>query len=643
MINFIYSQILFYLAIAIVLFIPGYFLLLAIFGKSKVLTALESFVISFGLSIIIVDILLILLDRFGVIFNASSILISIFVFIIICYTIFLIRKKSEENEQKNFILLDYSKKQASLIILIIVFSILIRAIFLFGTITPTGTDLGHHMFWTKKIIETGKIPTYEKTDIIEKDGAYSISEPAKIDDFIIGEHLIFASIGLISKNNVVSAFPSLVLFLINIMGILAIFILSERLFSFLPYGKNISITALFLLGSLFALSGSQGNFISGGVIGNLIGNLFIPLIFYFFLRAVQEKNALLFFLGIFGAFGLAYTHHLSTFLFVFSLASSIFLILIFSGKEIFLEIKKWLALIFSPLALSVIFLSLLFLFFVKIPGYVENQAVKTIIGEPTRATKAGLSLEQIFSVAGESRTAIGIAGVIIFLLFVRKRKYQSAIILGWFFSIFILSWKPTLFNIDIPSARIGNYLIYPLILSGAFALNWILFECLFDKKNNKYYINKNLSAIIFIILLLYVSTSGFFSEARSIQAKSPNSKFIETFAVSRYLAEHTEKSDVILKDHNYVSADSWMKVFLMRDYNYPFTRGFFFRYDAKNKEQCTLWMISEPKSSRSQKCFTETGINFVVVNPAYDSSQFNDSEHFWKIYSSNLIETYYKK
>ena len=639
MLNFIFNQILFYISIAVILFIPGYFLLLAIFGKSKILNDLEKFTLSFGLSIIIIDIVLILLDKFKLSINASSILFSLTTFIILCYAVFLIRKEKQIENPNNF---NYSKKQTFLIISIILFSILIRAFFLSNTITPTGTDLGHHMFWAKKIIETGKIPNYEKIEIIQNNGVYSISQPSAIDDFIIGEHLIFASIGLVSKNNVVSSFPPIILFLINIMGMFSLFILAEKLFSSLPYGKNISITVLFFVGSLFALSGSQGNFISGGVIGNLLGNLLIPLIFYFFFRGITEKDSAFFSLGVLTSIGLAYTHHLSTFIFAFSLVFVLFFILFFKSKEFFSEIKKWLELIFSFRALIIIFFGIVFFFFVRMPGYIENQAVKTIVGEPSRSTKAGLSMAQIFSTAGESRTTIGLIGIVLLVVFFRKNKYQSALILGWFFSIFIMSWKPTLLHIDIPSSRIGNYLILPLILSGAFALNWIFFDYLYAQKENKYYLNKNWKLSAFLILTLYVSIGGFMSQAQSINPTKANSKFIETFAVSKYLAQKTTTDDIILKDHNYVSADSWMKVFLMRDYNYPFTRSFLFRYDSPTREKCTLWMITEPKSSQAKKCFTETGINFAVVNPHYDSSQFSDSKEFWKVYSSDLIGTYYK-
>ena len=108
-------------------------------------------------------------------------------------------------------------------------------------------------------------------------------------------------------------------------------------------------------------------------------------------------------------------------IFAFSLIFVLFFILLFQGKEFFSEIKKWLALIFSPSALAIIFFGIAFFFFVRMPGYIENQAVKTIVGEPSRSTKAGLSMVQIFATVGESRATLGIIGIILLFVFFKKR------------------------------------------------------------------------------------------------------------------------------------------------------------------------------------------------------------------------------
>lgn len=642
MLNFLGNQILFYVTIIFVLFLPGYFLLLAIFGKSGKFSSLEKFVLSFGLSIIITDILLIFLSKIGIIINKTSLLASFGLFFLACYLIYCFRRKKNGGEKNESDRREHSRAQMLAIILVIFISIFFRTAHLAKNITPSATDLGHHMYWVEKIIQTGKISDFQKVDIIEKDGVYGISEPEKIDDFIIGEHLIFAAIGLISGAGVISAFPAVVLFLINIMSLLAIFILAKAFFDSLSWGKNIPILAILFLGCLYALAAPQGNFISGGVIGNLIGNLFIPLAFYLFFRAIKENSPLLFALGILAVFGLVYAHHLTTFIFGFALIFSLLFLAAIKRKEMIKELKKIYPLIFSaPVILTLLF-GALFFFFIHTPGYIENQAVKTVIGEPSRTTKEGLTFSQLQSVAGESRLALGIMGIIILLIGAKKYPYQSAIISGWFFAVFILSWKPTLFHIDIPSSRIGNYLIFPAVLAGAFAVSWFFANYACNREEGKAYLSKNLFPVAIALVFLYLFTSGLFDANQSLGTPPSGKKTVEAFAISRYLAERTDSEDAIVKDHNYVPADSWMKVFFMRDYNYPFTRGLFFRYDgAKKREQCTLWMISAPNSPDAKKCFNEIGVDFIVVNPNYDSAQFRDAQRFWRVYSSNNVDAYY--
>jgi len=95
MLNFIFNQILFYISIAVMLFIPGYFLLLAIFGKSKILSALEKFTLSFGLSIIAIDIILILNSGYPSMPILSCSLLSLLLFYVTRYFYF-----EKKNQQK---------------------------------------------------------------------------------------------------------------------------------------------------------------------------------------------------------------------------------------------------------------------------------------------------------------------------------------------------------------------------------------------------------------------------------------------------------------------------------------------------------------------------------------------------------------
>jgi hypothetical protein len=87
-----------------------------------------------------------------------------------------------------------------------------------------------------------------------------------------------------------------------------------------------------------------------------------------------------------------------------------------------------------------------------------------------------------------------------------------------------------------------------------------------------------------------------------------------------------------------------MKLFFLRDYAYPLSRGFFKRYeDNPNREQCTLLMISVPNTPRGEKCYNDLGVDFVVVNPHIDTTQFKKSDSFSRIYASDTVDIYKKK
>lgn len=653
MLQFISSQLLFYIAIILVLFIPGYFLLLAIEAKGKLFGSLERIIFSFGFSIIIVDLLMMLMGKAGILFNKISLIAVILLFSAVCFAIFkiiqyniflrpseyVIEKSEEIISQKVF---DFSQNQKILIIILLFLTIFIKTAYLKNSIFPTSTDLGHHMYWTKTISETGKLPVYAESDIIQVDGKYQVSQPEKIADFIIGEHLIFSAINLISGINFISYFPALILFLIHIGGILAIFVLTLRLFESYNFNKNTGIISLLLAGPLYAISSSQAKFVSGGVIGNTIGNLLIPFSIYFLFRAIKEKNPTFLSFFILSALGLAYTHHLSAFIFIFVFIFTIAIFSLFNIENISAYFKDWLKLILRPAVIISLLLVPCFLFLIYTPTYLNTSAVGTAVGGPSKETRAGLTFNQLKTTAGEARMVFGLIGILILLAIKKRENYENAFVLGWGISILLMSLKPHWLFLDLPSTRIANYISFPLIISGAFAIAYV-----FDKlKNpeNKYFINfKTLTAFGFL-LLAFSFSNGFYDNSQSINTSSNYQKAMQTIDASQYAAKNSTKSELTVKDHNYITADSWIKLSFMNGYNYPFSRGYFKRYEdtTKPREMCTLWMISEPNTTNGQKCFDDLGVNLVMVNPAFDSAQFQKSNEFWQVYSGKEINIYYR-
>jgi len=622
MLTFIQSQVLFYLAIILVLFLPGYFLLLAIFGKKGGLEKIEKFILSPALSLVVVDFIFFVYSRLQISITRSSSIFGIVLVSAIFLIIFKLRKFSESKEEKIF---DFSSRPFWLVAVLLFLTFFIKTAYLTQTILPTATDMGHHMYWAKWMAESGQLPTYEG-----------------MPDFIIGEHIVFGIVNLISGASFFSAFPTVILHLINLMGILAVFLLVLRIFK----NKNTAILSLLFLGVLYAVASPQSKFVSGGVIGNIFGNFLMPVALYFYFRAFdffQNESLTLSLarkflaLAVFITFGLFYTHHLTAFIFIFVF---IFTILIFLAvnlknlKEIFVKIRK---LVFSPPVLSALAIGLIFFLLVFTPNYIKNNSVETAVGTPEKITRTGLSLNNLKSAVGEPRLALGLFALLLMVLNFKKKNVGYAILVAWFLAIFLMATRPQWLLLDLPSNRIGNYLSYPLAILSAYS-----FFIIFSQFKN--YVSGTLAKLTFVIILTFVLVGGLYDSAAAFKRKVETAELIQTFNATEYLAKNTTPTDNVLKDHNYITGDAWMKLFFMRGYRYPLSRSFFKRYeDSTNpREQCTLLMISSPESEKGQKCFQETGVNFLAVNPAFDSDQFKRSRNFDLLYLSPEVAIFNK-
>lgn len=637
MLEFIQSQIIFYLTITLVLFVPGYFMLLAFFGKEK-LSSLERFILSSGLSIIIADFLMLLLSRVGIIFTKTSLILTLILFSFCCFIVYKKRfKKSPAIVDKNS-LFTFSSKQLLFIMLVLFLSFFLRSAYLQNSSPPSSTDLGHHMYWSKLFSETGRIQNYTQSDIIKENEIYQIDSPRPISDFVIGEHLIFSAINLISGANFISAFPIIVLFYINIFTLLAIFILSLRLFENNPQNKNIAIFALLFCGAIFAIDPPQAKFIGGGVVGNIIGNLLMPITFYFYIRFLRERVVPFLFFALFFSMGLFYTHHLTALIFLLTFAIFILLALFLNFRETKKILLGEIKLLRSPLLITFFLFVLIFVFSIYTPTYLKNSAVNTVVGATKKIEHTGLSLLQFRNILGEARFALGSLGFILFLFFYKKNgfKYSFLLLLSWTSIITIISLAPNLIKLSIPSGRVANYGIYPFALISAF-----VFVSIFTQKK----INNKLIISAFILIFIFTFISGFDGNVDYFKKNTTNKNAWQTIQTGNYLASKMSSTDFLASDHVYLIADSWLKLFFMRDYYFPSYRANFERYEngIDKHEFCTRDMISSPDGELGKKCFSDLGTNFVMVDKAMDSMQFQKLNNFWQIYSNDKINVYYRK
>jgi len=640
--------------------LSGFFLFYGLFGRSFPVSSLERFAFSFALGLGSLDFSMIAFGKAGIVLTSPIMLASL---LVVPFSAFILRltydryipatwKRTEKTtaETARHEPIRFSQTQRSLFLLLIGLTIFLKTLFLADAGVPTATDLGHHMYWSKAIVDTGRLPDYSKREIVDIGNGHSaLSAPEPISDFIIGEHLPFAAVAALSGVSFFSAFPVSFLLLINILSIVALFALSVRLASFLfPEGSispiSVGLAVLFFAGPLFAFASPEAKFVSGGVVGNLVGNLIIPLVLSAFLRSFMEEDARFLGLGILLTFTLAYTHHLSTFVLAFVIAG-IFLSLIAVSirrlPTLAIRIGK---LFLSPYPLLALGFAAAFFFFVAKPTYIETNAVSTAVGTAVKATRTGLSFLQTSESAGAARMALGLAALLIATSIRPIRRSQAfPFILGWGGILLIMALRPTWLFLNIPSDRIGTYLSFPFsILAGLFLAGFpFLFR---DPKRQP--ANVFLPGNIFLFATLVLFSFSTWNGSQDNQAALPNpgkaQDAVEVFSASRYLAERPKPGDLFLKDHNYLAADSWMKLFFMRGYAYPLSRGYFKRYtdDTNPREQCTLQMISVPNLPEGQACFKDVGVNLLAVNPTYDATQFESSHDFSRIYSGTTIQIY---
>ena len=618
----------------------------ALVGKREInLSALEKFVVSFGLSIVCVNAIMLLLGFFDVPITKSSFLVSIIIFSLLCVivskrTIPPSKKAQPAEENGHFdSLYSWPYRKILIFVVILFLAILFRSFYMSRGIMPQTTDLGHHMYWAKYITEFSVLPEYG------------------MPDFIIGEHLIFAATSFVSGMPFFSTMPVIVLLIINIFSLLAVFILTFR-FAAIFFGpknsKKIALLALFVIGCLYAISSPQAKFVSGGVVGNIMGNLLIPLVVYFLIRTIQEKRVVFAQLFIIFSVALVYTHHLSMFVLLYVLAGSFFASLLFllfkfrkSLRQFFYEIKNTLLPFLHVRTLAMIVVAVFFILIVHTPSYLNPSAIDTAVGEPIKATRTGLTLNNITLSGGPWRFFYGAMGVLFLSLWALPKTLKKTTrnlvpsvaattitFIAWLAIIFLMSWKPALLNVDIPSNRIASYITYPLSILSAFGVYFLI-------DNSR----KKLSAFLYSMVLLIILGTGFISgysdvsDSARIRDPLQEKKVRQTYLASEYLNSISKVDEQVLKDHIYLEGDTWIKLFFMRGYKYPLSRSFLKRYEdpTKNRETCTRDMVAIPDSETGIDCFNETGVKYVMLNTEKDTAQFEKSQSFNKIYTSDHV------
>ncbi|NCU41107.1 MAG: hypothetical protein EOM19_00050 [Candidatus Moranbacteria bacterium] len=641
MLSFVLQNSIFFFVSVTVMVIPGV-VVLYFLDKKRQLSFLEYGIFSVGLSFSLALFQGIFLDRLGVPIHIFSLSFLYGIWIIVF--VFLMKKKI-------FFLQKETASLSFIFILIFAIFLLLKGIYFSQNTVPISTDLGHHMYWAQHIIEKGELPLYQEREIIMSSSdtqLHTISQPFGISDLIEGEHVIFAFIAILSQISLLSSAPLFLLFFIHIITALGVYTLTRRIFTSTPFGEKIALGAFVVFGLLFGIDSPQMRYIIGGVVGNTFGYLLIVIIFLGLFIAVMKKSARYMALSIFFMLTLAYTHHLSMFLFAFSLFG---IIIFFLAREWRFFWREIFPLLYSRCVLSIILLGVITFFFIWTPAYIVNSGVETIVGDSQQKEEhAGITLYEYAQSLGSERVLFGIFGF--FLMFVIlffkipdakkqkgiERSLPYILLLGWFLPLGGIVFFPEAFHIDIPTIRTANYTIIPLCISASFFFFWLL-DNLLQQSHRK----GALVGVVSLLVILFFSAGWrdniiFFEKKGYAQAK-------ELHRMASYMGKHYRESEkTVMYDHVNITGGSWIKLYFMRDYNYPFYRAHLFRYDrtSDKQERCTLDVFTYPQTTEAEKCFKDLQIELLAINEAKDGKKFRENTDFIRVYSGTELSLYKK-
>src|SRR3989344_6106518 len=168
-----FASILFLVTSGILFFVPGWLMVSLFFKKNTSLAPWETLLFSFGISVGLLDFLMIFLGKVGIPLHALSLSYGLIISMSIIVVVAFLWKRSATKNTTQDIPVDTSftltKLQGILFIVLIALTILIKTVYMTHAILPTATDLGHHMYWAKLIAVTGELPVYAKQNIITGD------------------------------------------------------------------------------------------------------------------------------------------------------------------------------------------------------------------------------------------------------------------------------------------------------------------------------------------------------------------------------------------------------------------------------------------------------------------------------------------
>lgn len=583
----------------IFLIFPGY-LLLRLFISKEELSKTDKIIYSTVLGFFINLLIFTMLDKSRIKIEKSTLIASLGTLALVS---FFIKKPSlkiagilKQSFTKNYFILAIS-------LLLIV---LIRVPVYLSHPLPYTTDLSHHIYYAKHIIENGSLPKYSKSE------------------FVLLEHITLSLSPLLVGTDVLGISSFVILYILNFFSGITIF----RLTFHATKSFSTSLISLLLSSCFFLYTSFNLRFVLGGVVGNLLGNFFIPSFILLLILFFEKKYYHLLPIIIINLICIITAHTLSTviifwvttiaLLFYFIINRANFLCIV---KELFRKYTKYL--LFSIICT--------FIFLLYVPDYFSDKRAMERISIPQMSilTPKG----SFFSTLTENNYLreipkkiyiISFLGLASYFFSRPKTKFSKFIFVTWPLIPLGYTVFPNAFPIRIPPHRAINYAFSPLMLSTA------LFCSFFSNKSKK------LIVFFLLILSIIVNMNTSVLEIKSI---ANNKKVMEENKEAFvFLSKIIKPNENVFTDHTSDNlADQAIKNYIDNS-NKVWDRAFLFRYE-EGMPWDTWNMMEDPKNYLN--LYREKNIKYVVVpNQKTYTERFEKTNAVNKIFENETVQIF---
>lgn len=572
----------------------GYLILRLILLKNLI-SFIDKIIFSTTIGLFVNLAIFVLFDALGIKIEAQS-LLSLFGITLL--TSFLVKKPIPERHKLCV------KKNNFFLFLSLLVMIVLRVPAVLSHPLPYSTDLSHHIFYSRYIVEKGILPDYSRPE------------------FVLMEHVLLSLAPVFTGVDILGVSPYIILSIVNILASFVIYrIIFYSTKSFLSSLTGLLISSVFFLYTPFNLT-----YVIGGVVGNILGNFLIAT-FVLSLVIFFEKKCYRFLpLVVIDLVLIINSHTVSTVILFWITTTSIIFYAIFNFSLILATIKelfsrknvRWFFVSFMPL--------LVFIFY--IPNYfIDERATGLIDSSLPSGQIHEWSLEKVFSnqylnIIPSGMYLVTIISLIIFFFSKKRDNFSKYLFVFWFLIPFFYTVSPGLFFIHLPADRTINYIFSPIVLAVS------LFTFYLTKKQKK---------IVFFVLIILSFTTNFGNLYKDIIAVENNTKIMnENKEGFVFLSGVIKENENVFTDHtSSLLADQAIKNYL--DFsNFVIYKTYLFRYENGDQTWDTWKMMEDPVDNLS--LYVENSIRYVVV-PNTDSykNKFQETNIASNIFENDTL------